>query len=425
MKPRSGLASAQEVWINPNRLTSEKALSALHFDGVHDASERFRRFQPTLQRLFPELTKTGGVVESPLIDASGLADALDIDRMFGKVLVKGDHLLPIAGSIKARGGFHAVLAFAEEVARKEGLLAPEDYRFLASSRAKETFSKYTLAVGSTGNLGLSVGTIGAALGFRTLVHMSSEAKGWKKQRLTGLGVEVVEHTGDYEQALAAGRALCADDPCAFFIDDEDSLPLLYGYSTAIARLKNQMEEKGLVIDEEHPLFVYVPCGVGGAPSGIALGLNLAFGSAVHCFYAEPVEAPCVLVAMKSGKEDFPSVYDAGLTGRTEADGLAVPRASRWAVDVSKPLISGIFTVSDEVMFRHMSLAYQILQTKLEPSACAGFSGPASIPHRQEFEEYLSQHRLHGKMEDATHIVWATGGSLIPDALFKQLIDQVR
>ena len=399
------------LWLNPE-LGKPLPPGAPSLALIEEAERRIRRYEPVLASLFPELHETAGRIESNLEPADALKVALGQEDDPGAWFIKRDDSLPVAGSIKARGGFHEVLAIAEGIAIAHGVMTAEDAPdMLISERARELFSTHSIAVGSTGNLGLSIGVMAAALGFDAVVHMSRDAKSWKKQRLTNRGVRVVEHDGDYAVAVEAGRQAAEADPRCHFVDDERSPLLFFGYAAAARHLSMQLQQAGRAIGRDHPLFVYIPCGVGGAPGGITYGLKALFGDHVHCFFAEPVASPCMLVQLAAANDEALSVYDIGLDNRTEADGLAVGQASRFVSPLMKSQLSGIFTVSDDTLYRHLLAARLSLGISIEPSAAAAIGGPGWLSGSVEGKRYVST-RVPA-FRESTHVIWTTGGSLVP------------
>jgi len=415
------LAAGEEcLWLN----AAQKTVGRMHEDcaltmaDILDAQQLLERFAPYIRKVFPETAENNGIIESGLLEIPATKQELERRcgvKIDGRLLLKPDSHLPVSGSVKARGGIYEVLKTAEDIAGAEGLIkGGESHECFDTEEFRKTFSIYSIAVGSTGNLGLSIGIMSARLGFDVSVHMSADARQWKKDLLRQKGAKVIEYASDYSIAVKKGREEAAQNPKCHFVDDENSQTLFLGYATAALRLKKQLEERCIAVDGEHPLFVYLPCGVGGAPGGIAFGLRKVFGDSVHCFFAEPTQSCCMTLGLATGLNSKISVRDIGLDNATVADGLAVGRASGFVGEAVGSQLSGCYTLRDERMQALMSLLADADGIFLEPSALAGLYGPIAC---KEYAAAIPQ------AENITHLVWATGGSMVPEKEMREFYTQ--
>lgn len=421
----------ETVWVNPRLLPFDTTNAICELvvsdDDIADAEKRLARFAPFIEKYFPETKETHGLIESPLLEIPKMQKALEKDyscSIPGRLMLKKDSHLAIAGSIKARGGIYEVLKHAEDLALEKNKIKETDsYARFGEDDMKQFFGQYIVQVGSTGNLGLSIGIMSAALGFQVIVHMSADAKQWKKDLLRSKGVKVVEYADDYSKAVEEGRKLSDENPASYFVDDEKSVNLFLGYAVAARRLKNQLDEKGIVVDAEHPLIVYIPAGVGGAPGGVAYGLKRLFKDNVHCFFCEPTLCPSVLLGTATQMFEEANVHKFGISGITEADGLACASPSGFVTRIMTNLLSGDFTIEDAKLYDFLRLLYNSENEQIEPSSCAAFIGPVNLLNYEDTKAYCAKHGLSKeKLEKSTQIAWATGGRLVPEEIRKQYLE---
>lgn len=415
------LINYEEVtWFNPKYTYANHAINNynISISDMVDAEARLIRFAPFLRLAFPkELYNTNGIIESELIRIPNMGKELNESNL----LLKCDNSLPISGSIKARGGIYEILRYAESLLIKNSLISvDDDYSILNKKEFKNFFKKYEIVVSSTGNLGLSIGIISAKLGFKVNVHMSSDAKEWKKKKLRDLNVNVIEHKSDFSKAVEIGREESKKKPNSYFVDDENSPSLFMGYAVAGFRILKQLNEMKITISKEKHLFVYLPCGVGGGPGGITFGLKQLLGDRVHCFFIEPTHAPSMLLGLLTGEHDNVCVQDFGIDNITEADGLAVGRPSKFVGKIMDDLLAGILTVNDDKLFKYLQLLYTTENIKVEPSALAGFKGLEGI---LDLDVPLYNHISITPeiVKNATHIVWSTGGNMVPEEIMDTYI----
>ena len=418
-------------WINP-RLQPFDFTDAIYQlivsdEAISDAEHRLQRFAPFIQKCFPETARDHGLIESPLKEIPHMRSALEQAcscQIPGRLFLKMDSHLAIAGSVKARGGIYEVLKFAEERCLAASKISLTDnYERFADDDIQEFLNQYTVQVGSTGNLGMSIGIISAALGFQVKIHMSADAKQWKKDLLRSKGVTVIEYGGDYSKAVAEGRKNALSDETSYFIDDEKSVDLFIGYATAAKRLQKQLEELNIPVDAAHPLIVYIPAGVGGAPGGISYGLKRIFKDNVHCFFAETTTCPSVLIGMDTQTFEKANVKDYGISGKTEADGLACASPSGFVTRMMTNVVSGEFTIRDAKLYDHLRLLNASENIRIEPSSCAAFAGPCGLLGYPQSADYCEKHGLSPEiLNNATQIVWATGGSMIPAESYTEYLE---
>nr|UKE85129.1 pyridoxal-phosphate dependent enzyme [Pectobacterium sp. PL152] len=123
--------------------------------------------------------------------------------------------------------------------------------------------------------------------------------------------------------------------------------------------------------------------------------------------------------MSTGLHDAISVQDIGIDNRTAADGLAVGRASGFVGRAMEQLIDGCYTLSDELMYDYLAMLDRTEGLRLEPSALAGMSGPQYVTSNISYQKRLGLSVT--AMADATHLVWATGGGMVPEKEMQQYL----
>lgn len=320
---------------------------------AYETKLRFERFAKIFIEAFDEI-----------VDENYYKSEMKKSKLGEEVYLKLDSHLKVARSVKARGGFNEVISYIEKVLEEKNLLAK--FSSLELSDIKEIMKDYTIEVSSTGNLGLSIGLCAKAFGFKTKVHMSRDAKEWKKDMLRSAGAEVLEYDNDYTYAVKMGRLSASQNPDSYFVDDEMSEKLFLGYASSIFEIIDQVKESAMMISYEEPLNVFLPCGVGGAPGGIAFALRSFFKDYVKIYFLEPTEYPSMLYSYLMKKAS--SVKDIGLASNTVADGLACASPSKLVFPMLDYLVDGFFAFNDDNIIKAKEKVLEVDNEIIEASS---------------------------------------------------------
>jgi S-sulfo-L-cysteine synthase (O-acetyl-L-serine-dependent) len=255
----------------------------------------------------PAVRAQGGVID--LIGSTPLLRVRSFDHLLApgvEIHAKGEHLNP-GGSVKDRPALAMVRA-----AEADGSLRPG----------------MRIADATSGNTGIALAMIGAALGYGVTLAIPANATASRRRTLTALGAELVitDAMDGTDGAIKAIRAIVAADPDAYCYLDQYSNPanpLAHETGTAVEIWE---QTAGRVTH-----FV-AALGTTGTFTGTTRGLR-ARNMAIECVAIQPDGPYHALDGVKhlATAEHVPSIYDASLADRV------VTVTSEAALDVMHEL----------------------------------------------------------------------------------------
>ncbi|WSG33987.1 pyridoxal-phosphate dependent enzyme [Micromonospora ureilytica] len=256
---------------------------------------------------------------------TGLVDRTPVLPLDSRVLVKAEHRQR-GGSFKIRGAANAMLA-----------------RYA-----------YEVVAGSSGNHGIAVAMLGAALGIRVTIVMAAGASDGKTRKIRALGASVVQVTGGVVERDRRAADIAAATGAVLVPSSDDEL-VVAGAGTV-----------GLEVLEQVPgvTTIFVPTGGGGLLAGVCLA---ASALSLRVVGVEPMSARryAVSVARGAPTELPPSM--------TIADGLRGQRPGAVPWPIIRHRVDDLIGVTDEAITHALGVLRRA-GVSAEPSGAVALAG---------------------------------------------------
>jgi len=288
--------------------------------GLADVLEARRAIAPYLPR-------------TPLHAYAGLQELLGTETF-----VKHENHLP-TGAFKVRGGVNLVAHLTPEE-RAHGLIAA-----------------------STGNHGQSVGLAGRLFGVRVVVCVPERANPAKLHAMRALGVELVEHGSDFDEARENSERLAAEHGYRY-VHSGNEPHLIAGVATHTLEALEQEPRLDVVV---------VPIGGGS-------------GAAGACVVAKAISPGCEVIGVQA--EAAPAAYESWRTGRiverrsgTAAEGLATRVGFELPQAILREHLDDFVLVSEGELEAAMRLMIEHTRNLVEAAGAAPLAAALRLRER--------------------------------------------
>ena len=273
-----------------------------------------------------------GYEETPLVDAPGIAEALEV----GKVWVKDESARLGLPAFKVLGASWALYkALEERLAGGEGF---GDWETLEELKEKlEPLRPLDLVAATDGNHGRALARVAGLLELGARIFVPEEMVAARREAIAGEGAEVVVVKGTYDEAVersyeeAAERSLVVSD---MSWPGYERIPswVIEGYSTMLWEIDDELGRRG----EAGPDLVVVQVGVGAFAAAVTRHFRVPQRSRhPKLLSVEPVGAACLLESVAAGRiVSVPGPHESIMAGLNcgRASLVAWPTLSR-GIDV--------------------------------------------------------------------------------------------
>src|SRR5262245_31087179 len=238
-----------------------------------------------------------GYSESPLVEATRLAEMLGVDKVF----VKNETSRFGLPSFKVLGASWATYAALRDRLGPlpDGQLSHDALRAWASPARP-----LSLLAATDGNHGRAVARVAKWLGLDARIFIPNFVAPGRRKAIEAEGAELVVVDGVYDASVDAALA-ASNSAGTLLISDtaraaSDTVPRLVtaGYTTALAEVEQQLSQSG----DDRIDAVAVQAGVGGLASASTSWARLTRrGRSPRVIVVEPEPAACVMAALAAGE----------------------------------------------------------------------------------------------------------------------------
>ncbi|MCB1445872.1 MAG: diaminopropionate ammonia-lyase [Rhizobiaceae bacterium] len=260
-------------------------------------SERRVLSHEGFRRAHAEISSWPGYGETPLIDLKGLAQQLDV----GKVFYKDEGQRLGLKSFKAIGGAYAVLVILQEYLAAQGITDRVTAGDLIAGKHRALVQQVIVAAATDGNHGRSVAWGAQLFGCQCVIYLHAHVSRARESEIARFGARIVRVKGHYDDSVLACAADCAANGWHLAGDTSNDpgahVPalIMQGYTLIADEIIGQLENG-------KPTHVFVQAGVGGLAAAIAAHYwELLGAERPTIVVVEPQRANCVFRSIAAGR----------------------------------------------------------------------------------------------------------------------------